>query len=226
MKFKNPDLTIIISSFNSRKNIENCITSIFKYPLPITIEVILSDDGSTDGTLNLVREKFKQVSIVEGQNRGFGAAINRGIKSSRGRYIMFLNDDTIVLKDSVYEMFNFMAKNQDVGLMGPKLLNANGSLQPSIIKKQSALKDIISLVLPRRILNDTVKTKKIFSFVRRFFPNFGIGKYENHEITQDVDCIYGACMILNRTLLKDVGMFDERIVHYKKGINICKPGGF
>lgn len=206
-----PDVTVIIVTFNASQHIEACLKSLFKHSSPLVLEVIVSDNSSTDGTPDLVRKRFPQVIVLEGKNRGFGAGNNRGIRISRGRYILVLNDDTIVLDGALKKMVAFMYRNPLVGLIGPKLLNPDGTLQPSIIKEQSAWKDIASLLLPVRLTTNTPSTRRILNNFRCLNPRLKLGKFEDHGIIQDIDCVKGACMMVNRRAVEQVGMFDERI---------------
>jgi len=124
------DLSIIIVNFNKRKLLEECLDSIYKATHKITFEIIVADNGSTDGSQSMVKTKHPNINIIENkENFGFTKASNQGLKIYKGRYAMLLNNDTIV-KDHAFDlMVDFMDKNMQAGGCGPKLLNIDGTIQ-------------------------------------------------------------------------------------------------
>ena len=124
------DLSIIIVNFNNRKLLEECLGSIYRSTKNISFEVILSDNGSTDGSQEMVKAKFPGVKIIKNkENLGFTKASNQGLEIYNGRYAMLLNNDTFVKDDAFDLMVAFMDNNPCVGACGPKLLNVNGTIQ-------------------------------------------------------------------------------------------------
>jgi len=206
-----PDITVIIVTFNAVKHIEGCLKSLFKYCSNLNMEVIVSDNNSRDGTIDIVKNKFPQVILLEGKNRGFGAANNRGILNGSGRYFLFLNDDTLLIDDSIKKLISFLNENPLVGMIGPKLLNPDGSIQPSVFMKRSAWRNIANVLLPRKFLENTILIRRIQIYLQLCFPKIKIGKYGKYLKMQEVDCIKGACMLVNRKAIEQVGMFDENI---------------
>lgn len=205
------DLSVIIVTYNATRHIESCLHSIYQNSNDISFEVIVSDNQSTDGTVELVQEKFPQVKLLRGTNRGYGAGNNRGLAVSRGRYCVILNDDTIILDGSLTQLVHFMDQHPDVGMLGPKLLNVDGSLQPSITNFPRAWKDIVRLLLPRRYQVNTPGVRQAIERWSRLFPQRRLGRYDNHEQTKPVDGVKGACFVVRRAVLDRVGGFDENI---------------
>jgi len=124
------DLSIIIVNRNVSKFLEECLSSIYRSTHVITFEIIFIDNHSTDNSLEIVRSKFPDVSIIENQhNLGFCRANNQGLKIYQGRYALLLNADTIVADRALDRMLIFIDKNLTVGAAGPRLLNPDGSIQ-------------------------------------------------------------------------------------------------
>ncbi|OGC14691.1 hypothetical protein A3J90_05200 [candidate division WOR-1 bacterium RIFOXYC2_FULL_37_10] len=125
------DLSIIIVNTNNKKILRECLASIFQNTHKPSLEVIVSDNGSKDGSQEMVKTSFPQIILIEnGENLGFIKATNKGLKISTGRYVCLLNDDTIT-KDSAFDkMVEFMEKSQKkIGCCAPTLLNVDGTFQ-------------------------------------------------------------------------------------------------
>jgi len=129
------DISIIIVSYNTADLLFNCLVSL-QATHGVNKEVFVVDNCSTDNSAQMVAQRFQDVGlIINSENRGFGAANNQALKNCRGRYIFFLNPDTVVKSDSLKKAVAFMDKNQIVGLAGTKLLNTDGTLQESVFYK-------------------------------------------------------------------------------------------
>lgn len=216
------DLSIVIVTTNAIRHIDGCLSSIYQTtPLP-EIEVVVSDNGSTDGTVELVKEKYPQVLLVQnGRNLGFGPANNRGLSQSKGRYILFLNDDTIVRSGALSKMIEFMDANPDVGVLGAKLLNPDGTLQRSITRDPSIWMDMLRALLPRRLEINTPATRKLVQRYAHVFGTKQLGRFSDHNRTIDVDCVMGACLLTRRSILERVGSFDENIFFWCEENDLC-----
>ena len=118
----NPLVTIIIVNWNSRENLEDCLNSLFKISYK-NYEVIVVDNGSTDDSVEFVEKNFPKVIIVKSKvNLGFAGGNNLGFRKSQGRYILLLNNDTIVTSDFLSKLVKFMEERKDVGIVQPKIL--------------------------------------------------------------------------------------------------------
>src|SRR5215831_11519408 len=126
------DLTVIILNWNTREDVRNCLNSIYGHPRKRSIEVIVADNASEDGSREMVRAEFPQVDlVVHPTNLGFCAGNNRAVPENPGRYILFLNADTIVSECALDSLIDFADAHPEAGIVGPKLLNPDGSLQYS-----------------------------------------------------------------------------------------------
>jgi len=189
--------------------------------LPET-EVIISDNASQDGTLAIIRAKFPSVKIIENkQNLGFGTANNRGFQHSKGQYVLFLNDDTLVKPGALAQMVSFMGANPDIGVVGPRLLNPDGTLQRSIVRIPSIWVDMLRALVPRGI---EINTPIIRSFVQRVAKLLRInnlGSFSDYTFEADVDCVLGACLLTRRSTFEQVGGFDENIFLWCEEGELC-----
>ena len=129
------DVSIIIVSFNTKQLLSDCLNSIYKKTNDISFEVIVSDNGSSDGSIEMLKEKFPQVILIENNaNIGFGAANNRGFKIAKGKYIFYLNSDTILLNNAVKVFFDYWEKHENtenIGALGCNLLDVNENITSS-----------------------------------------------------------------------------------------------
>ena len=124
------DLAIIIVNFNNKKLLKECLGSIYKGTHKISFEIIVSDNGSTDGSQELLKNNFPEVKLIDNQeNLGFAKANNLGLKIAEGRYSILLNNDTIIKESPLDHLVEFMDNTPEAGACGPKLLNTNGTIQ-------------------------------------------------------------------------------------------------
>lgn len=124
------DVSIIIVNFNTKDLISNCIKSIINHTKDVEYEIIVSDNASTDGSINLIRSLFPQVIVIENnKNLGFGVANNQGLRIAKGKYILYLNSDTILLNNAVKIFFDYweINSNRHIGALGCVLLDEKGN---------------------------------------------------------------------------------------------------
>lgn len=209
MKYFEFELSIIIVTYNSGKFIENCLKSIFK-ERNLSYEIIVVDNASTDNTLNIVEERFPSIKILKNSfNKGFAVANNQGIKINKGKYILILNPDVIVLPNSLKYLKDFMDRNLRVGIGGPKLILPDKKIQYSCRRYSTPLTHIIRGVH----LNNTFKISK--KIRNDFMADW------DHSSCRDVDFITGACMIVRREAMEKVGLLDEKYMLYFEDQDWC-----
>ena len=126
-----PALSIIIVSYNNQSLITACLDSVYQnIPNDFPIEVIVVDNHSKEGIVAFLKQNYPQVIIIANpENRGFAKANNQGIKIAGGEKIFLLNNDTVVIGDALVKMARYLDTHPEIGLLGPKLLNADGSIQ-------------------------------------------------------------------------------------------------
>ena len=187
------DLSIIIVSWNTKEFLLSCVGSVFESEQGISREVIVVDNGSRDGSGNEVKKIFPLISLVENKrNLGFAKAVNQGLERASGRYILLLNPDTRMKREATERFVSFMDLHSDTGIAGAQLLNSNGSKQNSIANFPS---------LGTELFNK--------SLLRWLFPKRFPGKERNYSEPVEVDSVIGACMMVRREALDQVGALDE-----------------
>ena len=127
METKKIKISVIIPSFNTKQLLRQCLSSLDK-----KMELIVIDNDSTDGSQRIVESEFPQVKLIKNsKNLGYGAANNQGIKAAKGDYLLFLNSDTIIKNNAPSKMAGYLASNPQIGVLGCRLLNKDGSRQAS-----------------------------------------------------------------------------------------------
>ncbi|MDD5451818.1 MAG: glycosyltransferase family 2 protein [Desulfovibrionales bacterium] len=188
------DISIIIVNWNTKDLLRNCLNSIYGKVQGIALEIIVIDNASHDGSVAMLREEFPQVTIIENNtNRGFGAANNQAFGIMKGRYALLLNTDTVLKEHAVYELFSFMEVHPDAAMACGQLLNADGSKQNSIAN----FPDLLTLFLNTPLLE-------------YLFPKRYPSKRYDYKGPVEVDSGIGACLLVRKQAIDEVGMFDER----------------
>jgi GT2 family glycosyltransferase len=188
------DISIIIVNWNTKDLLRNCLNSIYGTVQGIALEIIVVDNASHDGSVAMLREEFPQVNVIENkENRGFGAANNQAFGIMKGRYALLLNTDTVLKEHAVYELFSFMETHPEAALACGQLLNADGSKQNSIAN----FPDLLTLFLNTPLLE-------------YLFPKRYPSKRYNYKGPIEVDSGIGACLLVRKQAIDEVGMFDER----------------
>jgi GT2 family glycosyltransferase len=186
-------LSIIIVNWNTREYLLPCVESIFEKEHGISQEVIVVDNGSQDGSREEVKKKFPSIHLIENKkNLGFAKAANQGLEKASGRYLLLLNPDTQVKHGAIERLVSFMESHSEVGVVGGQLLNSDGSRQNSIANFPSLTTELFNKNL-----------------LRWLFPTRFPGKERIYLEPIEVDSVIGACMMVRRDVLEQVGSLDE-----------------
>lgn len=199
------DLSVIIASYNTKDLLKNCLNS-----LPSFIEVIVVDNVSKDGSVEMLEQQFPQVRLIKNtQNLGFAKANNQGIKLASGRYILLLNSDTVVPPGTLEEMIKFMEQDLRVGIATCRVELADGSLDPASHR---------GFPTPWAALT-------YFTGLEKFFPKSRIfGQYHLTYLPLDeihtIDSPSGAFFLMRRDMLDEIGLLDEHYFMYAEDIDL------
>jgi GT2 family glycosyltransferase len=171
--------------------------------------VIVVDHGSTDGTLDLVRERCPEARVIEQENRGMGGGNNAGMRVAAGRYFLLLNSDAWVLDDGLEKLVEFAEAHPEAAVVGPRLSNVDGSLQRSV-----------------RAFPTLWRLATEYLFLRKLAPrtdalNALYGGGFDHESVREVDWLYGACLLVRREAADAVGLFDEDFFMFSEEVDWC-----
>ncbi len=206
-----PDVSVIIVNYNVKDYLLNCLRSIEQRHEGVSLEVIVVDNHSADNSVDEIQPLFPSVTwIALRENIGFGKGNNAGLPHCAGRYVLFLNPDTIVSPDTFNTMVAFMDAHADVGMAGCKLLNADGTFQ---------------LACRRGLPTPWASFCKLFG-LQALFPNSPLFArynltYKSVDETYDVDALMGAFMIGRIEIVRDIGGFDPAFFMYGEDLDLC-----
>ncbi|MCD4690300.1 sugar transferase [bacterium] len=204
------DLSIIIVGYNSAEPLRECLRSLEGCGDRLARETILIDNASADDTVDMVRREFPGVAVYQnGANVGLARAVNRGIRESVGRYVLVLNPDIEVRSGALDELVAFMDATPGAGLAGSKLINEDASLQLSC----RSFYTFWTLLLRRTFLGKVFRQSRAIR--RHLMLDY------DHEDPSEVDWVLGACMIVRRSAMADVGPMDERFFLYFEDVDWC-----
>jgi GT2 family glycosyltransferase len=204
-------LSIVIICWNDWKVIENCLRSIIQFTHNTEYEVIVSDNGSTDGSVDKIREQFPAVRVLENRaNLGFARGNNAGIAEANGKYVLILNPDTIIHEGSLDRWIDFAERHPETGAFGCRVQNPDGSYQRSARPFPTISRYYISALglrflghLRRPVLSDEYEWWK-------------------GDTERDVDWQSGCCVMLRGALLNELGGFDERFFYQFEEVDLCR----
>ncbi len=199
-------LSIIILSYKNPALLRLCLSS-FAKSLSNTLdyEIIVVDNETSVETQSVVvdefQDKLKNIKLVPLKNNcGYTRGVNEGIKAAKGEYILYCNYDVIVESGTVETIFNYFKKNPDIGLLGPKLINFNGTEQASCFRFYSPW-----TIVCRRI--------PYLPYAKKILGRF-LMKDLDLSRTQEVDWVSGAVFMTSKSVIEKVGLLDERLYHY------------
>lgn len=204
-------LSIIIVSWNVRELLRKCLASIFDQT-KIPFEVIVVDNASSDGSAEMVAERFPQVRLIRNnKNVGFGKANNQGTKLARGKYVIFLNDDTEVKDGALDKMVVCLEAQPEIGIVGARLLNPDGSLQRGTARQFPSFKILVTMLLGWHsfLLNR--------DWLRQYYL-----LDENFTRDTEVDQVMGASLMTRKNLLDKLGGFDEEFWIWFEEVDLCQ----
>ncbi len=199
-------LSVVVVSWNTRELLRDCLGSLYA-ATHLASEVIVVDNGSSDGTLGMLAVDFPDVRVIRNEtNRGFAAANNQGIAIALGRYLLLLNSDTVVHADALDRLVAFMEVHPEAGACGPQLLNPDGSLQRSGRAFPTLFQGVVALVpMPlalRRALAEPIE--------KRDYNQVAI-----------VDEVMGSALLLRRAAIEQVGRLDEHFFFLGEDVDLC-----
>jgi len=206
---RNVTVSIIILTWNSEQQIGPCLAALERGLKAYPSEVIVVDNGSTDQTRALIKATRPDVRLLcNPQNRGVAPARNQGIRHAQGEYVLILDDDTVVQPNALDCLIRYMEEHPQVGLCGPKLTSANGTLQLSC-RRFPTLIDKLARRLP---LPETL--------IRKLTSEAEMANWD-HATVRKVDYVIGACQAIRHRALEQVGLFDERIFYGPEDVDMC-----
>jgi GT2 family glycosyltransferase len=209
---KDIDLSIIIANYNAKDMLFGCLQSIYHHPPRCTFEVFVVDDASSDASCEMVEKNFPQVHLLHNeQNIHYSKSNNRALKLARGRYVYLLNNDTVILPNALEIMINFFDQHPEVGAVGSRLLNGDGTIQASV----KALPSIRSGLFGAQ------------SIITKLFPKNHFSRQELLHLCHDMSkpfqagYVSGASAMICQKVIQQIGYLDERMF-YHVDADYCK----
>ncbi|MCX7855567.1 MAG: glycosyltransferase family 2 protein [Anaerolineae bacterium] len=201
------DLSVLIVNWNTKDVLADCLRALPEAIAPISSETIVVDNGSSDGSPEMVSAQFPWVRLIENrENAGFVHATNQAIAASRGAYLLLLNSDAIAPPGSLARMVSFMKAHPDAGAAAPKLVHPDGSFQASYARFPTLLSESLSA----------------FGLNRRLWgPYHPSPPPRPNETPHPVDWAPGACLLLRRDVIEAVGPLDEGFWMYSEDTDLC-----
>lgn len=205
-------LSIIFVNWKTPELTKNAIASVYKETSGFDFEVIVVDNNSGDGSVEMIKKEFPQATLIENSdNRGFGKANNQGLKIAKGDYLMFLNTDVIVLDGALNKLVNYLDQHSDIMMVGPRLLNKDLTFQHAC----------------RRMLPNPINSFfHLFGLTKIFKNSRWVNEYKQYasdpEITGPAQALSGAAMMFRRRVYEEIGGFDETFFMYGEDLDFCK----
>jgi GT2 family glycosyltransferase len=200
-------VAVVVVNYNTREYLRQCLETI----LPeAPCEAIVVDNGSSDGSAEMVRTCYPTVTLHDnGWNRGYGAAANQGITGCTAEYILLLNSDTRLPTGALRALSTYLEQNARVAVVGPRLINSDGSLQTSCYPFPGTLKWFLHYELSGQLIR---RVPILRDYQQRVWP---------HSQPQTVPWVMGAALLIRRTAFEAVGGFDESFFMYCEETDLC-----
>jgi GT2 family glycosyltransferase len=204
------DVSIIIVNWNTKQLLQDCLTSVYERAGDLNYEIIVIDNASTDGSVEMVKNDFRQVILIENdKNRGFASANNQGMALAKGRYVLLLNSDTIVLDNSIANTVHFADENPKAAVTGCRVLNPDRTIQRTCFMFPSLLNMLLSSTYLYKLFPKS-----------RFFGREQMTWWDRSDVRQ-VDVVTGCFMLVRREAIEQVGVMDERFFMYGEETDWC-----
>ena len=206
------DISICIVTYRARDFLRDCLRSIYGTVDPVSVEIIVVDNHSEDDTVGMLTQEFPDVRLlVNDRNTGYTVPNNQAIRESSGRYIMLLNPDTLVKPNALAELVAFLDSHPEAGIVGPKVLNRDGTLQKQCRRSEARPWD----------------TFTYFSGLSRLFPHdkrFAgyLMTYLSEDTAHEAEAVSGSCMLIRRTVIEQIGGLDEDFFAYQEDSDFCR----
>lgn len=217
---KELDLSVVIINFNTKDITETCLKSVLLSTKNIQYEVILVDNGSSDGSgasLGKFNTQFNNFELVKNrENFGFAKANNQGIKKAKGRYILFLNSDTIVKDNVLGEMVTWFDENPEIGIATCGLRNEDGTIQGT-----GGFEPTLLRVFSWMTIEDLPGVRTL---IKPFHPHQNKSFLKNdtfYEAKQELDWVTGAFLLARREVIEKIGGWDEGYFMYTEDTDLC-----
>ena len=217
------DISIIIVSWNVRDLLKKCLASIFRFAPDFAFEVIVVDNASADGTVEMARADYPNVRLIANKkNLGFAKANNQGIAQAKGEYVLLLNPDTEFIEDALSACVAKMGSDKTIGVLGCQLLNSDKTIQPSV-RAFPRVRDIIVILLKLHKLFPSLLNK----YLAKDFDYMESNPHSNplpfrERGLYEVDQVMGAFFLVRRKVFDQIGLLDEKFFIWFEEVDFCR----
>ena len=206
------DLCVVIVNYNTRDLLQDCLRSVFASRGVGKLDVCVVDNACSDGSAAMVGTEFARVRVIASpENRGFAAANNLALRNCHAAFVLLLNPDTVLPPDALAQAIDFLASRPDAGVVGPRLVRPDGSLDLACRR---------SFPTPEISFYRMIGLSRLFP-KSRLFGRYNL-TYLDPDQTTEVDAVVGAFMLLRGELLVQVGLLDEQFFMYAEDLDWCK----
>jgi len=200
-------IAVVIVNYNTREHLRECLAAV---SVETTQEIIVVDNASSDGSVEMVQACHPSVKLYDNAfNRGYGAAANQAIAACTAKYVLLLNSDTVVHKGALDALTTYLDQRPGVAVVGPRLVNPDGTLQPSCYAFPGTLKWFLHYEVPGQLIR---RIPILRNYQQRTWP---------HTDPQSVPWVMGAALALRREAFREVGGFDESFFMYCEETDLC-----
>lgn len=201
---ESPDVAAVVVTYDAVPWIEQCLASISGVP------TVVVDNGSSDGTVDAVRERFRDVRVIESENRGLAAGWNVGIRETDSRYVLLLNADAWLVGDALQRLVAFADTRPRAAVVGPRLLNADGTLQRSVRGFPTLWRLATEYLFLRKL---APRSQALNAFYAAGFA---------HDEARRAEWLMGFAMLVRREAFEAVGGFDEEFFLFSEETDLCR----
>ncbi|MFQ5443299.1 MAG: glycosyltransferase family 2 protein [Nitrospinales bacterium] len=205
-KFLQPpkcDVSIVVVNFNTRQTLLNCLQSIYTHTQDISFETIVVDNDSVDGSADAVAEQFPQIQLIRNfSNPGLSVGYNQGIRKSRGRYVVLLNSDTLLIENCFLKLTRYLDKNPEFHIASPQIVDESGKPFSMRLWQDTPMDAFWRILGKYNIAGEQDR----------------MGKIEPKE----VEALGGSCFVVRRALFEIIGLYDENFFLYNEEDDFCR----
>ncbi len=203
-------VSVVVVSWNTRDLLRNCLLTVDREARQLAdgeLEVFVVDNGSTDGTVQMLRKSFPSVALIANtENAGFAVANNQALARCRGEYVLLLNPDTELKAGAIDQMVRFLKSRLYVGAVGPLLISPDGSMQESCYPRPTLFREFWRLLYLDRLHR---------------LANYPMAEWTLDRPRQ-VETLQGACILIKRPVLDEIGLLDQDFFIYTEEIDLCR----
>ena len=210
------ELSVVVVNFNTGQLLGECLASVRRFAGDVDLEVLVVDNASTDGSMDVLREHPEVQGLRNASNVGFARAVNQALAVAKGRFVLLLNPDTRIESPVFRQLLAFAEAHPGAGIVGPRLVNPDGTLQTSAYRFPTLVQAAGTILGLKRLVPVTWLRARAGRWLGRWF-----GQFDAHRAPRQVDLVTGACMLVRRQVLDAIGGLDPRFFLYFEEKDYC-----